>query len=473
MTATRPEYRRAARRRTCHQAVLPYGVSVVLRLAIVLLVAVAVAAWQATSVQRSTEPRSPGLAGGVSIHEGDEAFVVVNEDGEWTIFKRCRTRRRAGLLLTVGPGYVARFVTAAGTTLVDGERPPGTLNDSSYGGLGVFGWHHARGRPRQTRFGPGNAWEISGRQCAAENDGFGVLRSRVVEEPHTFIDETGEEVVALAVEAELTDGSTSPATPVMRVRYRYRFGRSVVRSWVVASGLCPDGRCGRTRRRAFLKEPKLVTHLGGPDPLPYTRMATFGEDGELACISLAGGSLRGPILETGQCPGSPLQKGELALRRARLRFDFGTATSGAEGGCEASDCFNVVMRAYPVTDGDVEPGGPTARWDGNGESLGLDGWAEAAAGRPPAYPVDTPSIDGVLWDCHGSSPGADGVRRWETIGRKDEAGRFLSMGGIFPGWEGGRGGYDCEPLARTFGPAGESFAVFASYSLGPGWESLR
>jgi len=443
------------------------------RLAVVVLAVATVAAWQATAVQRSTPPRPAELADGVSVRVDDAAFVVTNEDGEWTISKRCRTRREAGNLLTVGPGYVARFVTAAGITLVDDERPSGTLNDSASGGLGAFGWHHARGRPRQTRFGRENAWEISGRQCAAANHGFGVLRSRVVEEPHVLLEQTGEQVVALAVESELADGSTAPPTPVMRLRYRYRVGRSVVRSWVVASELCPDGRCGRTARRAFVKEPKLVAHLVGAGPLPYTRMATFDEGGELACISLAGGPPSGPILDTGQCPGSPLVKGELALRRARLRFDFGTASSGAEGGCDAGDCFNVVMRAYGAAAGDVEPGGPTARWDGNPERLGLDGWAEASAGRPPAYPTDTPSIDGVLWDCHGSSPGADGVRRWETIGRKDEAGRFLSMGGIFPGWEGGRGGYDCEPLARTFGPAGESFAVFASYSLGPGWEGLR
>jgi len=37
----------------------------------------------------------------------------------------------------------------------------------------------------------------------------------------------------------------------------------------------------------------------------------------------------------------------------------------------------------------------------------------------------------------------------------------------------GRGGYDCEPLARAFGPAHERFRVFASYSIGPGWEELR
>ena len=55
----------------------------------------------------------------------------------------------------------------------------------------------------------------------------------------------------------------------------------------------------------------------------------------------------------------------------------------------------------------------------------------------------------------------------------DAAGRYVSLGGLFPGWEGGRGGYDCEPLARSFGPEGETWGVFASYSVGAGWEELR
>jgi hypothetical protein len=374
----------------------------------------------------------------------------VNEDGAWTIFKRCRARGGA----TVGPGYVARFVTADGRVLVDDERRPGTLNDSRFGGLGAFGWHHARGRPGQLRFSERNAWEISGRSCAADNDGFGVLRSRVLEEPRT----EGSSL-SLAVEVLYADAFTAPSQPLMRVRYRFRFLPSAVNVWVVATQLCPDGSCGRGTRRAFLKEPKVVAYLGTGAPLPYTRLATFDDLGRLVCISLAGGPAAGPILDTGQCA---------APGRTRLRFDRGTATSGAEGDCERGDCFNVVMRAYPVADEDVEPGGAPSAWEG-GET-GLDAWAVAAAMRPEAYARDTNSGDDVVWDCHGSSPAAEGVRRWETIGRKDADGRFLSLGGLFPGWEGGRGGYDCEPLARTFGPRGESFGLFASYSLGDGWE---
>ena len=42
---------------------------------------------------------------------------------------------------------------------------------------------------------------------------------------------------------------------------RYRFGRSVVRSWIQVMEDCDLGRCGRTRTTAFLKEPKLVVRV--------------------------------------------------------------------------------------------------------------------------------------------------------------------------------------------------------------------
>ncbi|MDQ4030371.1 MAG: hypothetical protein M3168_04960, partial [Actinomycetota bacterium] len=100
------------------------------------------------------------------------------------------------------------------------------------------------------------------------------------------------------------------------------------------------------------------------------------------------------------------------------------------------------------------------------EQRGLDSWARHAARLPPAFHRDTPSVDGVVWHCNGPSPAASGVRRWETTGRLTRSGRYLSLGGIFPAWEGGRGGYDCEPLARPF-PAGRPrYSVALTYSLG-------
>jgi hypothetical protein len=52
------------------------------------------------------------------------------------------------------------------------------------------------------------------------------------------------------------------------------------------------------------------------------------------------------------------------------------------------------------------------------------------------------------------------MRGWELAGR-----RGGSLGVLLPAWEGGRGGYDCEPLARTFGASGETWRAGLVYTL--------
>lgn len=369
-------------------------------------------------------------------------FAVTNDDGIWTVRTRCGVERGR----SAGPGYISELVTTDGHVLVnDSRRQRGTLNDPAFGGLGAFGWHHARGRAGRLRFNAGNAWEISGRVCARRNHGFGVVRTRVTEQPVTR-----DGAVTFAVAVDFADGYTFPK-PLLRATYRYRFERSVVKSWVEVTPLCPRGRCGRTRLAAFVKEPKLVAHVTGGR---FTRMATFAEDGSLVCVYVGAGPAQGPILKTGQCD---------APGRTRLQLDYGSAVSQLEGGCESRPCLNIVMRSY-----EGRHGGPTGAW---GEG-GLDDWALSAAARPAAFRRDTPSGDGLVWGCHSLSTADERVRRWETAARRGPRGRYTAAGGLFPAWEGGRGGYDCEPLARTFGPAGERFRVFASYSVGEGWEDL-
>ncbi|MGE5692052.1 MAG: hypothetical protein ACM33B_16000 [Pseudomonadota bacterium] len=348
------------------------------------------------------------------------AVLVTNDDGTWTVRTRCSSSRR----VTVGPGYVSRLETPDGTTLVEDLRRRGTLNDPEFGGLGAFGWHHARGVPRRLRFTGRNAWEVSGRTCAARNGGFGVVGAGLVEEPTR-----DGEALRFRVDVLFSDAYTYPQ-PLLWVSYAYRVEPEVVRVHVDVLPLCPRGRCGHTRALAFVKEPKLVAHVVGGG---FTRMATFRRDGSLACIYVGGGGMRGPILDTGQC-GDP--------DRALLRFDHGTSTSGADGGCDdPTPCLDV------------------------GVSATLDDWAREAATTAPAYPRDTASIDGVVWDCKGGSPASPDVRRWETTGRLDDRGRYVSLGGIFPAWEGGRGGYDCEPLARPFPAAGVRYAADLTFSL--------
>jgi hypothetical protein len=66
----------------------------------------------------------------------------------------------------------------------------------------------------------------------------------------------------------------------------------------------------------------------------------------------------------------------------------------------------------------------------------------------------------------------DQVREWELGGWK--SGRtnsaYQAALTIFPGWENGRGGWDCEPLQVAFGPSGESWGSYFSYSLNDGWK---
>lgn len=329
-----------------------------------------------------------------------DRVVLANEDARWTIYTRCVP----GL---VGPGYVARVVTADGRVLVDDAVGPGTLNDTDYGGLGAFGWHHARGRPWSLRFQRDNAWEVSTRSCASANRGFGVTSSRVLERTPS----------SLAVEVDLGDRYTGPR-PLMRIRYRYDVEPRALRTEVTVTELCGLGRCGRTRKLAFVKEPKLVVHAGPA----YDRVAVLDRAGEIVCESGAKGPRRGPILVTEQCDDPA---------RETVRFEP----------CRPA-CLDVAAVGWA------------------GREDGFDGWAVDAATRPAAFPVDTASIDGVLWPCHGGDPGGPMMRRWELAGR---SGR--SIGALLPAWEGGRGGYDCEPLSRVFGPRGATWRAELTYSL--------
>jgi hypothetical protein len=439
---------------------------------VLLALAVGLAAIVAVLLLRAEEPRVPETAPapetrpppdevppeepdavsapGVRVEVREEAVVVVNEAGEWTVLTACL----GGGGETVGPGYVSRLVAPDGSVVLDDRGPPEPLNDPGYGGLGAFAWHHARGRPGALRLARDNAWEVSGRICAEHNGGFGVAAARLLDPPAHG---EGEPFVSFAVDVELSDKWTHPA-PLMTVRYRYRAYPDVLRVWVAVRELCPGGRCGSTRELAFLKEPKLAAGLrAGDGALPHTRAAVFDAAGELRCLYVSGGPAEGPVLDTGQCAHPD---------RARVRFDAGSDTSGSGGGCERILCVDVVAQAYPTVGGDVVPGAGAAPWAGS--SGGFDAWAVAAARRPAAFDRDTASVDGVVWDCHGGSPAGELQRRWETIARRDGDGRHIALGVLLTAWQGGRGGYDCEPLLRTFGRSGATWGAYLEYALGGG-----
>lgn len=187
-----------------------------------------------------------------------------------------------------------------------------------------------------------------------------------------------------------------------------------------------------------------------------------------------------------------------ADNRQRVRWDFEPSTrdSGSPRCSLSTPCLNVTARSFPVT---TAPAGilrteHASNWEGGG--LGLDRWAVTSAGRANSYPRDTwgddslsrckrpplPSddLDGnkkvsgaeVSRASEWATPDMNQVREWELGGWKSGPDRnpYQAAFTLFPGWENGRGGWDCEPLQRAFGPPPESWGSYFSYSLNDGWK---
>ena len=255
--------------------------------------------------------------------------------------------------------------------------------------------------------GHGNAWEISTRACASANRGFGVTASRV-------LDRTPK---SLAVEVDLGDRFTRPR-PLMRVRYRYDVEPRALRTEVTVTELCGLGRCGRTRRLAFVKEPKLVVHAGGA----FRRVEVLDDRGGSSAKAAPRDRAAGRSSSPSSAPS--LRAPPSARRRAAPR----ASTSRREAGQAA----RTGSTAGPWT----PPHGRPPTRSTRRRSTASCGRATAAT-RPGRC-------------CGaGSSPGRRGK----------------SIGALLPAWEGGRGGYDCEPLSRLFGPRGSTWRAELDYSL--------
>ena len=137
---------------------------------IVALAAVAAA----LPASRSTAYLLPDPGQGqVQILRNDASRIGVrNQHGEWWIAKRCVSGQKR-----VGPGYVY-LVRRKGKVVVDDlgkpvlDDPDGGLNPyGSSGGLGSFGYQHARGVPpfQFGRHGGSNTWWVSSRVCAGRS----------------------------------------------------------------------------------------------------------------------------------------------------------------------------------------------------------------------------------------------------------------------------------------------------------------
>ncbi|MBA2475394.1 MAG: hypothetical protein H0V40_05505, partial [Actinobacteria bacterium] len=395
---------------------------------------------------------------------------VRNSDGAWTVWWAFDPDS------SLAPGAIARFVPRdEAVPLVDDAKAPGTINDPRHGGLGAFGWHHARRAgccdaapplfasvddAGEADIDPDHAWGIDSRSRAP----FGVS---AISHSAPERDERGD--VGFQVVLDFSDGWHDP---VLTATYSYEFYDGSgelgggVRVWIEIEERCGDS-CraagGTDFPNAFVKEPKIVAALA---PLPdgsirYPHVTVF-DDGE---SPRAIGQCNLGELGDAASPGSSCQVGrrQLEAGASRLRFDEGL------GGCPESECFHASFRAYP---GGLPPrAGASLRW--SDERNGLWAWAAASdrracfglfgAGRERAGSC-RPPIGETAGGCVNVAGDPGVPRQWE-LHRRGGWGQALVAG-----WTGGHGGYDCPLASRAFGPDGETWGIYANYSYGPGWD---
>ncbi len=216
---------------------------------------------------RAVRRRTPAVPA-VTWSQNTTAISFRNADGIWTIYKQCRdSGPGGGTRRNVGPGYIASLQRDS-SSIVDDYRSrsdttsPGFINAVN-GGLGTFGWHHARGSVNNTPAGDDpttSAVEVSvgrtpqvieGRMCAATNNGYGVYARNWMGPRRvspTRVDYT--------MDVWFRDKYGSTGAPVnsdalVRVRYRYSFYRSSVSLWALVTTYAAPNAAGTP----FVKEP--------------------------------------------------------------------------------------------------------------------------------------------------------------------------------------------------------------------------
>jgi hypothetical protein len=422
----------------------------------------------------------------------DNRVIFRNLQGWWTIYTKCQGPGVLGGTKTVGPGYFAVVKRRYdGEVIVNDVRgleygtDANATNGYGKGGLGSFGFHEARGPDTQANLlnpggaGPtdpsGNAWSVDGRVCAADANGFGVSGASASSATTNAAHTRG----YFSVNVDIGDHW---AARLIRIRYVYVFQPKLVQAWMKITSCFDASACNSLGPGfPFVKEPKIAATLRNPhDSKPfYNRQAIFTRAKKLIGECVHTHDDWDPTIGLNDAPAFHSQcSNDL---RARARFDYGTDSSGTNGGCDTKPCFNIMMLAYPVSGSAALPPARVAKvWERGG--YGLDRWAELAQSsrHHPFNTQDQSSIDHVAWadNCHtdtskGAPPAWEALRRWESEGsRYDPAtgttsAEYDEATVFFHGWEGGRGYTDCEPLSRKMWR--QSFGVYAQYSIAKGW----
>ena len=327
--------------------------------------------WACLDSDGTARPAVPG----VTWSESPTAIRFRNADGIWTIYKRCFDTTVDGRRYTVGPGYIAQL-ERDGVKIVDDLRgrtdtwSPGYINAVN-GGLGTFGWHHARGAVNATpagddpttpavEVGIGRTPQvIEGRMCAATNGGYGVFARNWYAATRATPNKVNYTIDVWLRDQYGNTGEGPEEAAIARIRYRYTFYRSSVSLWALVTTYAAPNAAGIP----FVKEPKFtaLTRGGG-----FVRMAVFeGPDGRAFNKAVLFGEPEGTgVLNTEHAPDD---------ERKRVRWDFGTGPKEGDPKCLMTrPCLNVVARSHPVTSSaaGILRTQSSSSWEGGG--LGLD-----------------------------------------------------------------------------------------------------
>lgn len=358
-----------------------------------------------------------------TVVDSGDRFLFTNSDGVWTVYKNF-TSFAGGKF--VGPGYIAKFVRPDGKVVVDDTvNSISNINDPKTGGLGCFGWQHARANGEPLVFN--RTWDITGRLNGV--GGMGISTSSVKVAPYLSADGAS---IRCSFEIIFRDGYDAN---MMRVRYDYLFMDSCVKQWVTVTQLW-DG----SGFPAYVKEPKIVCSVSpqAVNNMIFTKADVFDSNSAIVRPQIVLAEIGDPTVNT-------IQLGQDS--RVRVRFS------------DASYYFNIVAEANsPLTytaDEKVSNYGVRGLWEAN--VSGLDRWAQLSNTRPVF------ENSGGAYCLQG--PGNTLTRQWEITARP--AGPEADV--MFHAWEGGSGYTDCLKCSRAFGPQGESFSTYLCYSYDVGW----